>query len=115
MKTVKDKVRAFLEYSQVYRDDDMRLFLDFWAKEGLVLSDQQRKTFLNRCTPPETIRRHRQELQHDHPELFGSSEDVRRKRRKKEQEQHAHYANKRAEELSQEELLDRIGYRIVDD
>lgn len=111
--TTKDKVEAFLRYSQTYRDSDMRLFLDFWAKEGLVLTPQQRHTFLEQCTPPESIRRSRQELQAAHEEL-APSDKVSKQRKKKETEHHSYYAQRKANQLTQEQELAKLGLRFAD-
>lgn len=65
--TLDDRVEAFLKASQVYRDSDKRLLLDYWAKEGLVLTKDQRQVFMEKCSVAESITRARRKLKHKYP------------------------------------------------
>ena len=62
-----ERVEAFLQADQSYRDSDKRLLLDYWYKQGLILSPEQRKTFLDVCTTAETITRARRALRDKYP------------------------------------------------
>jgi hypothetical protein len=59
-----------------YRDNDKRLTLKVWEREGLHLSKDQRRRFLHEVTPMETISRRRREMRAEYPE----SEVVMKKR-----------------------------------
>ena len=62
-----DRVRNFLQTSQIYRDSDKVLLLDYWEKQGLVLTSTQRQIFFERCTTAESITRARRALKHLYP------------------------------------------------
>lgn len=51
-----------------YRDNDRRLILKVWEKEGLVLTKEQRQKFMHDVTFPDTITRHRRELRDEFPD-----------------------------------------------
>lgn len=59
-----------------FRDDDRRLILKVWEREGLILDSFQRRKFLNEVTSPDTITRRRRELRSEFPE----SPEVEQKR-----------------------------------
>lgn len=62
-----ERVEAFLQADQSYRDSDKKLLLDYWYKQGLRLSKEQREIFLEVCTTPETITRARRMLMEKYP------------------------------------------------
>lgn len=51
-----------------YRDNDRRLILKVWEREGLVLDAFQRRKFLNEVTFPDSITRARRELRAEFPD-----------------------------------------------
>lgn len=59
-----------------YRDNDRRLILKVWEREGLIFDSFQRRKFLNEVTSPDTITRRRRELRDEFPE----SPEVEQKR-----------------------------------
>lgn len=61
-----------------YRDNDRRLILKVWEREGLVLDSFQRRKFLNEVTFPDSITRARRELRGEFPD----SQPVQEKRYK---------------------------------
>lgn len=61
-----------------FRNNDKRLVLAVWAKQGLTLNPEQRKKFLYEVTFPDTITRARREFRGEFPE----SKDVEAKRYK---------------------------------
>lgn len=90
----KDRVRTWLENYPHLREDDNRLLANIWhddiLKLGRNLMEMSSAEFLkymaeNKLTNPESVRRCRQKLQQDHPELRGvvyeqrqeNQEDVR--------------------------------------
>lgn len=94
MKT-QDRVENFLKTSQAYRDSDKKLLLDYWAKEGLVLTEQQRAIFMERCTTAETITRCRRKLKGKYP----ASKEVNEARYEKMKDFQDEYLNKRYDNL----------------
>ena len=62
-----DRVENFLKANTIYRNSDKRLLLDYWEKQGLVLTDEQRQVFYDRCTTAETITRARRALKDKYP------------------------------------------------
>ncbi len=62
-----DRVEGFLKANKVYRNSDKRLLLDYWQKQGLTLTPQQRKIFMDKCTTPESITRARRALAPNYP------------------------------------------------
>ena len=62
-----DKVERFLQTEQGYRDNDKKLLLDYWQEQGLELTPEQRRIFLDRCTTPESITRARRMLMEKYP------------------------------------------------
>lgn len=62
-----DRVENFLKANSIYRNSDKRLLLDYWEKQGLVLTDEQRQIFYDRCTTAETITRARRALKDKYP------------------------------------------------
>lgn len=51
-----------------YRDNDRRLILKVWEKEGLWLTPDQKRRFMQDVTFPDTITRHRRELRSKYPD-----------------------------------------------
>ena len=83
-----ERVEAFLQADQSYRDSDKKLLLDYWYKQGLRLSPEQRTIFLDKCTTPESITRARRLLMEKYP----ASKEVEDERFNKFQQ----YKNERA-------------------
>lgn len=63
---VHDRVDGILQKSEQCRNSDMKLLINFWYSEGLVLTDDQIKRLLN-CTPAESITRARRLLRAKYP------------------------------------------------
>ena len=61
------------------RNSDKELILQVWEQQGLVLNETQRRFFLEKVIPPETIRRNRQKLQEKG--LYPSDQAIARARR----------------------------------
>jgi hypothetical protein len=57
--TVSDRL---VQYPRLI-NSDMRLYLNVWSAEGLILTAEQRRVFLSQCTPAEKISRARRRLQ----------------------------------------------------
>ena len=64
---VANRVEQILRSSQVYRDSDKRLLLEYWQQQGLHLTQDQRDVFLKSCTTAESITRARRLLRADYP------------------------------------------------
>lgn len=62
MKKTKMRARVLLSQEPKLRDSDKALLLRFWQDEGLGLSDSQRRIFMEKCTPAESITRVRRAL-----------------------------------------------------
>jgi hypothetical protein len=62
-----DRVESFLKTNPKYRNSDRLLMLDYWYKQGLELSKEQRTIFLDKCTTPESITRARRLLMEKYP------------------------------------------------
>jgi hypothetical protein len=77
------KIKGLLEKDRKYRNDDRYVHLDIWAEEEPVFRDPDVREAYMRVTSSETIRRTRQKVQAQHPEL-DADEDVKRKRNSKE-------------------------------
>jgi hypothetical protein len=60
--TLESLVRNKLEVDEDLRSDDIKLIVAIWEKEGLQLTEDQRK-MLAKVHSPESIRRTRQKLQ----------------------------------------------------
>ena len=63
---VRDKVEDLLANNSDNRNSDKKLMLAFWESEGLSLTEEQRRDFLN-CTPAESITRARRDLAWKYP------------------------------------------------
>ena len=78
---VETGIRYILAHYPEARNNDKLLMLLFWEIfDKINIPKEFRQAFLNRATPPETIRRVRQKIQSQHEYL--PSEDVLRKRRR---------------------------------
>ena len=80
MTRCKDKVALLLNTYQHLRDDDNRLIATYWLKElgSWQVDTCTGRDFLKlfaegKVTSPESIRRMRQKLQEEHPELRGKT------------------------------------------
>lgn len=74
--TTKELVRRYLQRFPELRDNDNRLLANVWSKEVKALGIQSAEFLLKaladgKLTNPESIRRSRQQLQEQHPELRG--------------------------------------------
>lgn len=67
MRKTKQRTERLLSRKEELRNSDKKLLLDFWEDEGFVLSDSQRRMFLDRCTPAESITRARRALKTQFP------------------------------------------------
>lgn len=87
MASIKDKVRVLLAQKPKTRDSDEYLIAMFWWQEDFDFFNDASKTakdFLGsfssgKFTKPESIRRVRQKIMEQHPELRGKSYIERRK------------------------------------
>jgi hypothetical protein len=77
---VKDLVKVLLETYPELRDSDNRLMLNVWAKQDFSLMDKEKKyrSFSDKFAAgyyhnPESIRRSRQKLQEQYPNLRGKA------------------------------------------
>lgn len=70
-----NRVEQLLQ-EQKYRDSDKHLLLAFWHTQGLHLTDEQRRIFMDRCSTAESITRARRALKDKYP----ASEEVDRER-----------------------------------
>lgn len=61
------KVDWLMKQHQLYRDSKKHLMMAIWETEGLKLTPEQRVTFLQECTTPETITRISRELKKLYP------------------------------------------------
>lgn len=77
--TVLNKTAQLLRDRPQYRNSDKLLLMAYWHTQGLHLTDEQRKIFMDKCTPAETITRARRELRDEYPE----SKEVQEERFKK--------------------------------
>jgi len=87
MSLVKDRVKALLVKHPHLRDDDYRLFATIWKFDLLRMREDpleitgERLLFLysdQQLTNAETIRRVRQKIQEENPELRGTVDDKRK-------------------------------------
>jgi hypothetical protein len=83
----KNKVREMLEKFPPLRDNDTRLLINIWARELMELGYDPKRLadffallLNNDLSNAETIRRSRQKLQEDYPELRGNSYNERKKK-----------------------------------
>lgn len=77
------KIKGLLEKDRKYRNDDRYVHLDIWAEEEPIFRDSDVREAYMRVTSSETLRRTRQKVQAQHPEL-DADEDIKRKRNSKE-------------------------------
>ena len=82
MNVTKELVRQLLEQYPQTRDNDNLLMSIIWRKESNLFNFYSRLES-GKLTPAETIRRCRQRLQLDHPELRGTMYELRQKHQKK--------------------------------
>lgn len=81
-----DKIRKLLEENEEYRNSDRKLIWRIWDDEGrLTHSWEGEKEVMTKydfmkCTSPETVRRTRQKVQSDHPELQSSKKILEAKK-----------------------------------
>jgi len=78
MNVTKELVRKLLEQYPQTRDNDNLLMSIIWRKESNLFNFYSRLES-GKLTPAETIRRCRQRLQLDHPELRGTMYELRQK------------------------------------
>lgn len=62
MKKTKMRARVLLSQEPELNNSDKALMLRFWQDEGLGLSDTQKRIFMDKCTPAESITRVRRAL-----------------------------------------------------
>lgn len=67
MKKTKQRTEVLLSQDTSLRDSDKKLLLKFWEDDGLGLSDTQKRIFLEKCTPAESITRARRALKDRYP------------------------------------------------
>jgi hypothetical protein len=79
--TTKDKVRQLLRDNPKLRDSDKALLGAYWESEGLILTPEQKRKFMD-VTVAETITRDRRELRSEYP----GSDEVEKERFKKYEE-----------------------------
>jgi hypothetical protein len=88
MSLIKDRVKALLKLHPHLRDKDNRLIATIWKfdlfKMGLTADDITGKQFMSfyaegKLTNAETIRRVRQKIQEENPELRGTAYSERQK------------------------------------
>jgi hypothetical protein len=82
MNVTKELVRQLLEQYPQTRDNDNLLMSLIWRKESNLFNFFSRLES-GKLTPAETIRRCRQRLQLDHPELRGTMYELRQKHQSK--------------------------------
>lgn len=81
-----DKIKKLLEFSSSFRNSDRKLIWEIWKEEGSVVSTGSGnhymfyEGFMN-ATSPETIRRTRQRVVEDHPELQSDEPVLKEKKR----------------------------------
>ena len=67
MKRTKQRTEVLLSQDTSLRDSDKKLLLRFWEDEGFGLSESQKRVFLEKCTPAESITRARRALKDRYP------------------------------------------------
>ena len=67
MKRTKQRTEVLLSQDTSLRDSDKKLLLRFWEDEGFGLSENQKRIFLEKCTPAESITRARRALKDRYP------------------------------------------------
>lgn len=72
--TVKDKIRLVLEQKPEMRSSDTKLLLYYWRRQGLELTPEQEKVFIDKCTAAESITRARRVVQEENPNLQATDE-----------------------------------------
>lgn len=60
------RVESILEHLPATRNSDKRLLLTYWEKQGLLLTDEQKRKFMN-LTTAESITRARRKLKRKYP------------------------------------------------
>ena len=77
IKTVKQRVTILLQGHPRLRDSDNKLIANYWHNElgshDIGVNEFLRRFSLGKFTSPESIRRCRQKIQEQNPELRGSS------------------------------------------
>lgn len=61
------RTEMLLKHLPHLRDNDKKLLLTYWRKEGLILTETQEKIFLEKCTKAESITRARRALREEYP------------------------------------------------
>jgi hypothetical protein len=74
--TINKLVKRILETQPDTRSSDKKLLLAIWEVQGFGMSDNQRRIFLDRCSPAASITRARR----DYREELGGSEEVEEER-----------------------------------
>lgn len=87
--TTKDKVEQLIKENPKLRDSDKALLGAFWATEGFVMTDEQKRMFMQ-LTVAESITRARRELRSVYP----CSQEVEEKRFRKYQEYRNEYGER---------------------
>ena len=72
------RTELLLSRDEELRSSDKKLLLRFWEDAGFGLSESQKQTFLEKCTPAESITRARRALKKDYP----ANEEVEEQRYK---------------------------------
>lgn len=81
-KDIKKRVIRWLQAYPFLRDDDERLLANMWAEDNKLLGAGDLNSFLKllaskQLTSSESIRRVRQKIQEEHPELRGAKYKAR--------------------------------------
>jgi hypothetical protein len=90
---VKDRVFEILEAHPQARGDDLLLLYYYWRRWGKIRITFAKFEDLFQASAPETVRRRRQEIMQEHPELK-PSERVKRKRARLQVAMMEHYSQK---------------------
>jgi len=79
---LKNKVKAILTELPEMRDSDRKLLLYFWRRQGLELTPEQERIFMDKCLTAESITRQRRIVQAENPHLR-ATEQVQQERHQK--------------------------------
>ena len=72
--TIKDKIKLVLEQKPEMRSSDSKLLLYYWRRQGLELTPEQERIFIDKCTSSESITRARRIVQEENPDLQATEE-----------------------------------------
>lgn len=76
-----DKIKDLLVNEPILRNSDKKLQWRIWEGQGVVINNRLYFSDFEKAISPETIRRTRQKVQQDHPELQ-STESVKKAKKK---------------------------------